>query len=337
MKVLLKCLMIASWHRLIDNECMATRTISIAILTLLLAACSPSNSSLSSVSETSFSSSSNVPSSSSLTSSSETDGPIIIRDLVYGSFERNTLDLMYLPQAPLQKVVLLLHGGSWIAGDKRDVEFFSEPLMEAGYIYVSMNYRLMFTPATFEDMLTDIQTAILFLYLNASLYSIDRESMAIGGVSAGAHLAMLFAYQKPSLIPIEFVFALVPPVDFTDPAFLDMPGATFQLTQMNTLTGTAIENKDQILNEGFPEAWLKASPIHYASTAQPTLIAYAGLDELVPVTNVPRLLAQFDAYDKTYEALLFPNSSHNLMGDPEQTDLFNQRLFSLLSYYIGAL
>ena len=335
--MLLKCLMIESSSSLIDNEVMKPRTVYAWTLTiLLLAGCANSSFSTSSLSS---SSSSLTVSSSSSESSSSASSPqgnqtVIIRDQVYGSFERNTLDIMYLPQAAPQKLVLILHGGSWVAGDKQDVEFFSEPLIEAGYIYVSMNYRLMLTPATFEDMLDDIQTAILFLYLNASTYQINVDAMAIGGVSAGAHLALLYAYQKTSFIPIEFVFALVPPVDLTDPSFLEMPGADFQLIQMNSLTGTNVEDEEEILANGFPQAWLEASPIHYAATAKPTLIAYAGLDELVPVTNVPRLVAKLDEFERVYEVILFANSGHNLMGDSDQTLLFNERLFALLSFYL---
>jgi pimeloyl-ACP methyl ester carboxylesterase len=105
---------------------------------------------------------------------------------------------------------------------------------------------------------------------------------------------------------------------------------------MNALTGTSIETPEEVILNGFPLAWLQASPIHYASTAKPTLIAYAGLDELVPLTNVPRLLARLDEFEQPYEAILFPNSRHNLMGDPDQTMLFNQRLFVLLSLYLSA-
>jgi hypothetical protein len=48
------------------------------------------------------------------------------------------------------------------------------------------------------------------------------------------------------------------------------------------------------------------------------------------------LLARLDEFEQTYEAILFPNSRHNLMGDPDQTMLFNQRLFVLLSLYLSA-
>ncbi len=313
--------------------------IHIVLSIIVLTACgnattvSSSFSSLSSI----LSSTSSIESiSSSSSESSEVSNVMVIRDQSYGSFARNTLDIIYIPGDEPKPLVLLIHGGSWFAGDKRDVEFFSEPLIEAGYVYVSMNYRLMFTPATFEDMLDDIQTAILFLSLNASMYGIQRNAMAIGGVSAGAHLSMLYAYQRTSFIPIEFVFALVPPVDLTDPSFLEVQGAEFQLVQMNALTGTNIQTAEEIILNGFPLKWLQASPIHYASTSKPTLIAYAGLDELVPNTNVPRLLAKFDEFEQSYEAILFPNSRHNLMGDPDQTALFNQRLFELLSLYLSA-
>jgi acetyl esterase/lipase len=253
----------------------------------------------------------------------------------YGSEERQVLEYAYLKDnTEIKPMVLFLHGGSWIGGDKALMRYMLPSITEAGYLYVSINYRLLLTGATFEDMLTDIQTAIQFLKSNASFLKLDTTQMVIAGESAGAHLAMLYAYKETSPIPIDFVLGLVPPVDFTDPSFLTFGNAELQLFQMNALTGTQVTSVETIESEGFPQAWSTYSPIHYAENAIPTLIGYAGKDELIPSTNIPRLLQAFDTFEIDYDAIFFENSGHNLGNDPLQRAVLLSLFFEKLAFYL---
>jgi acetyl esterase/lipase len=64
--------------------------------------------------------------------SSDGSNVIVIRDQPYGSFERNTLDIIYIPGDEPKRLVLLIHGGSWVAGDKQDVAFLVNHLLKQG-------------------------------------------------------------------------------------------------------------------------------------------------------------------------------------------------------------
>ena len=61
-------------------------------------------------------------------------------------------------------LVVFIHGGGWVTGDKRGplpttaVEFFLEP----GYAVASVNYRLA-DEATFPAQLLDVKAAIRWL------------------------------------------------------------------------------------------------------------------------------------------------------------------------------
>lgn len=301
------------------------------LLVLFLAGCQTPSAS-SSVSIPSSISSSSMSSS----SSSSVDPYVSNFSASYGNEERQVLEYAYLKtNTEVKPMVLFLHGGSWIGGDKALMRYMLQPITEGGYMYVSMNYRLLLNNATFEDMLEDIQTAIQFLKGNASFLKLDTTQMAIAGESAGAHLAMLYAYKEVSPIPIDFVLGLVPPVDFTDPSFLTFGNAELQLLQMNLLTGTNIATADDIIENGFPTEWATYSPITYAENAMPTLIGYAGLDELIPSTNTPRLLEAFDTFSIDYDAILFPNSGHNLASDAEQKVLLTTLFFEKLAEYLA--
>lgn len=315
-----------------NNSEMKYKSFSLLITLLLVASCQPTASS--SVSSSSLVSSSSITSSSA--STTLPDPYVSNFSASYGSDERQVLEYAYLKEnTEVKPMVLFLHGGSWIGGDKALMRYMLPSITQAGYMYVSMNYRLLLTGATFEDMLTDIQTAIQFLRSNASFLKLDTTQMVIAGESAGAHLAMLYAYKETSAIPIDFVLGLVPPVDFTDPSFLTFGNAELQLFQMNALTGTQVTSVETIETEGFPQAWSTYSPIHYAEDAIPTLIGYAGKDELIPSTNIPRLLAAFDTYEIEYEAIFFENSGHNLAGDPFQRALLLSLFFEKLAFYFN--
>jgi acetyl esterase/lipase len=314
-----------------NNIEMKYKSVSLLITLLLVASCQPTTSS--SVASSSLVSSSSMTSSAA--SATIPDPYVSNFSASYGSDERQVLEYAYLIEnTEVKPMVLFLHGGSWIGGDKALMRYMLPSITQAGYMYVSINYRLMLTGATFEDMLTDIQSAIQFLRSNASFLKLDTTQMVIAGESAGAHLAMLYAYKETSPIPIDFVLGLVPPVDFTDPSFLTFGNAELQLFQMNALTGTQIASVETIETEGFPQAWSTYSPIYYAEDAIHTLIGYAGKDELIPSTNIPRLLAAFDTYDIEYDAIFFENSSHNLAGDPLQREVLLSLFFEKLSFYL---
>ena len=299
------------------------------LLTLLiLPACGSVDASSSASSFSSIASSSTLSSS----SQSSSEGPLIFdNNVVYGTDERHVLEYAYLPSETLRPLVLLVHGGSWIGGDKSMMRLYRDVLVSQGYLYVSMNYRLLLSGATYEDMVDDIGLAIQFIRLNADFFTLDTTQMAIMGVSAGAHLSLLYSYGQSSPIPIDLAIGLVPPVDFTDPAFLTLGDQDLQLFQINSLTGTNVASAEELEVNGYPQAWIDASPISYAQTAIPSLFAYAGQDELIPTSNLPRLLDQLDIHTIPYEALYFPNSGHGLNGDPDMLGLLNQQILQSLS------
>jgi acetyl esterase/lipase len=211
---------------------------------------------------------------------------------------------------------------------------YQQQVVDAGYGYVSMNYRFITTGATYLDMLDDIQLVIQFLKDFASDLNVDTTRMAMVGESAGAHLAMLYAYRNVSPIPIEFAMALVPPVDFTDPGYLSFGDPTFQLFLANGLMATSLMGPEDLVANGYPDAWMDASPIHHLSTAIPTLIGYAGLDELIPLSNMEGFLIAATAINAPIEAILFPNSGHSLSSDPDKLSELLATFFMYLNNFL---
>ena len=134
-----------------------------------------------------------------LGSESPTDDPAreieIHRDLpfVAGGHARQRLDL-YLPKwraSAMLPVVVYLHSGGWVSGDKAEGERFLAPLVETGrFAGVSAGYRLA-DDALWPAQLHDVQAAVRWVRANAERHGLDPDWIAAWGWSAGGHLALL--------------------------------------------------------------------------------------------------------------------------------------------------
>jgi acetyl esterase/lipase len=162
-------------------------------------------------------------------------------DLPYATrSEAQTLDI-YSPAAggPLP-VILAIHGGAFMGGDKRDRQL--EPMLkglERGYAVVSMNYR-MSGEATFPALVHDVKSAVRWVRVNAAAHGFDPNRIAVWGGSAGGYLALMAGvagalpeFDDPALgnmeqsAEVQAVVAWFPPTDFlTMDAQLEASGFT---------------------------------------------------------------------------------------------------------------
>jgi acetyl esterase/lipase len=114
-------------------------------------------------------------------------------DIPYASLsEAQKLDI-YLPTAEKGPfpVIIAVHGGAFLAGDKRDRQL--EPMLHGlgrGYAVVSINYRLS-PEATWPAQIHDCKAAVRWLRANASTYQLDPDNMVAWGASAGGHLSSM--------------------------------------------------------------------------------------------------------------------------------------------------
>ena len=96
--------------------------------------------------------------------------------------------------------VVVIHGGGWMAGNRKDMAPFCEKLVERGYVVANVQYRLAPTHK-WPAMLDDVQSAVRFLRRNALMYRVDPKRIGSLGASAGGHLALMLGVTdsaKPS-------------------------------------------------------------------------------------------------------------------------------------------
>lgn len=106
-------------------------------------------------------------------------------------------------------LVMLIHGGGFFLGDKRN-PFMSDlcpHLAKCGYSVVSIDYRLGFGPLPSSidrigyKALQDSRAALRFLVHNADEFCIDTSRIYIGGTSAGAITCLNIAFMDNDEIP----------------------------------------------------------------------------------------------------------------------------------------
>ena len=140
----------------------------------------------------------------------------------YDKNERNYYDL-YIPYSSTKKknkyngIILFIHGGSWKYGDKSQMNFICSRYAKMGYITATMGYTLLdkYKDSNIFRILDEITSCIKSIkeeLINQGFNETKLE-IAIGGASAGAHLAMLYGYSiKKTPIPIKFIINFVGPV-----------------------------------------------------------------------------------------------------------------------------
>jgi acetyl esterase/lipase len=101
-----------------------------------------------------------------------------------------TMDL-YTQQSPKPlPLVMFVHGGGWISGDKSHVHRLLNLLLSHGFDVASIDYRLT-KEATWPAQINDTKAAIRFVRANAAKYNIDPDRIGLWGMSAGGQLVAL--------------------------------------------------------------------------------------------------------------------------------------------------
>jgi acetyl esterase/lipase len=118
----------------------------------------------------------------------------LVKNVPYGPLPRQRLDVWRLSTTPLHApVVLYVHGGSWLMGDKREQ---GRPMLHEfvrrGWIAVVPNYRLA-PRHPWPAQIRDVTRALGWVKTNAATYGGDPERVVIAGASAGGQLAALAA------------------------------------------------------------------------------------------------------------------------------------------------
>ena len=120
------------------------------------------------------------------------EGIMRFDDVSYGEYERNVLDV-YKPKDANGKlpVIVSVHGGGWVYGNKEIMQFYCMSLAERGFAVVNFNYRL--APEHKHPIpLVDTNKVFCWVLENADKYGFDTDNIFAVGDSVGANMLGLY-------------------------------------------------------------------------------------------------------------------------------------------------
>ncbi|MFN4180378.1 MAG: alpha/beta fold hydrolase [Armatimonadota bacterium] len=257
-------------------------------------------------------------------------------DLIYGPNERNELDL-FLPKddgKKLRPAVVVIHGGAWRSGDKRQLRMLAELFARRGYVAAAINYRLA-PKYSYPAQLDDCQRAVRWLRKNAKEYKIDPKRFGAAGASAGGHLALLLGTREtrndsnPELkgisSKVQCVLSIFGPTDFTDERYV-------QASRNPVLGKALIEFVGKPYDEA-PNLWKEVSPLHHVSPDDaPTFIIHGDQDSLVPLEQSEKFAEALKKVKVEVQLVVIKGMGHG-PTTPEQREEFMKALNQAVEFF----
>lgn len=177
----------------------------------------------------------------------------------YPKNERNAYDL-YIPSSAIEKkdkynrIILFIHGGAWVGGEKEQLEIFCRIYGSLGFITATMGYTLLankYEQANIFRIIDEITATIKSIKKELINEGFDGEKleMAISGGSAGGHLSLLYAYGfgKNSAIPIKFIINLCGPVTLDDFYYIQLKNMNDTLENIDSKSITKAKEEDKVI------------------------------------------------------------------------------------------
>ena len=252
-----------------------------------------------------------------------------LKNIKYGNApdNQNSFDA-YIPNdlKPGAKVIVYIHGGSWSRGDKSEFpkQLIDELAGKRGYVVASMNYRLVKdTMNRFPAQIEDVKKLIEFITKNAKKYKYNGDEYALMGGSAGAHLAMLYAYGHDAKKQVKTVIDLWGPTDLTDKS-IRPDGSDADKTIIRFLGEKDVNA--QITKDASPALFLTKA------TAVPTILFHGGKDPLVDVSQAKNLYKKLQDLQAPAQLEIYPEEKHG-MSPASAVDVFSKMLVWLEKYY----
>ncbi len=122
-------------------------------------------------------------------------------NVAYGAHERQVLDFYKAESDKPAPVVFHIHGGGWVAGDKKGVASL-EKYLAAGISVVSINYRystqaqVAGVKPPVEWPISDAARALQFVRSKAGEWNLDKQRIGATGGSAGACSSLWLAFHN---------------------------------------------------------------------------------------------------------------------------------------------
>jgi len=207
----------------------------------------------------------------------------LTRDIEFARVDGQGLLLdLYQPKGVERPPLFVwIHGGGWRGGSRKRVPL--NAVVEHGYALASISYRFT-DKAIFPAQIHDCKAALRWLRANAGRFGYNADWIAVGGSSAGGHLALLVGTSGDvkelegtvgghldQSSRVQAVIDYYGPSDFVLRGRTQPERAYTEKSGSFALLGGKVNN-----GKVFPELETTASPAHYVSADDPPLLVFQG-------------------------------------------------------------
>jgi len=235
-----------------------------------------------------------------------TDSANLKLDITYGiaSGEELKMDISVPEGKGPFPVCILVHGGGFTRGDKqKQPKHLFKPLSDAGYAWVSINYRLA-PKYKYPSSVEDLETAIRWVKAHAAEYRFDNSRIVLIGESAGGYLVNMVGTKNEKDTRVAAVVSLY--------------GASDLLSRLNASDGKPSYNFSTYFgvtgdNEATRKFLQEASPSTYVRPGLPPfLLIHGNKDETVPYEQSVNFLAKLKAAKVPAELITIEGGIHGM-------------------------
>ena len=263
----------------------------------------------------------------------------------------NQLDL-YLPDAASagpRPVVVWVHGGGWMNGDKGNKMANKAKLFtDAGYILASVNYRLSpdippsgptYDPGRimYPTHPHDVAAAVNWVSDNIAGYGGDPDALILLGHSAGAHLVSLVGSNPSWLNGAGTSLKQVLGVISLDAGALDVADNARQVTvnptDNNYLIWNAFGNPSE---EAVNHRWADASPITWADPTDPRSLLVTQSVAPARITENQEMATALGSGSSVLTVPLNHEGINDAVGNPSDSTGETQAIMAFINDRLGS-
>jgi acetyl esterase/lipase len=220
------------------------------------------------------------------------------------------LDLFRPDHDGLDAAVILLHGGGWMFGDRKEMADYATELAALGFLAICAEYRLL-GEAAWPAQITDVRDVVAWTLREATSLGISSRKIALMGMSAGGQLAFLAAgtptddpfggADYPDGGRVAAVVSAFAPPELKLPAPGDPPSPVAALLGPMASDETA----------------RAASPLSYITSAfPPTLLLSGAKDAMVPHHAQLALFGALEAAGVASDLRIYHGHTHEFTRLP---------------------
>lgn len=211
----------------------------------------------------------------------------------------------------LHPAIIIIHGGGWRSGSRRQHYPLAQQLAALGYACFTPEYRLS-TEALYPAAIVDMKAAIRWVKMNAVLYNVDSNKIAVSGFSAGGQIAAYLGTTGDNslwgedcnsaagnavnaVIDIDGTLSFVHPESGEGDDSKKTSAATYWF-------GYSKKENPLLWEEASPLKWVgsKTPPVLFINSAEKRM--YAGREDFINVLKENNIYAEVHAFDNAPHA-----------------------------------